>query len=157
MIQYGLQIIGEDGGLRFLFAKGGLCMPGGYHRDPKSNMLFVRFWGVVVDEDFERLAREMVADPSIGPNTKEFVDMGDVERMEVSSRAVRLITQLDLEHAAKFSGRRTAVYAPTDAAFGTVRMYEMISDSLEAPSRVAVFRKKSEAHAWLEKQQADDE
>ena len=47
-------------------------------------------------------------------------------------------------------GGKTALYSPTDMAFGLSRMFEAIGKLKSVPIQTKVFRDKDEAKQWLE-------
>jgi hypothetical protein len=125
-------------------------MPGDYTYKPKTREQYTRLWGVVTDADILRLAREAAEDPTLGPNTREIVDLREVDRADVTQEGIRAAAEADRAHPEKFSGSRTAIVAEKDAHYGLARMYANLMTAMGAPTQVRVFRTIEEARAWLD-------
>lgn len=125
-------------------------MPGDYAFNPQTRAQLTRLWGVVTDEDILQIARAVAADPRIGPNSREILDLREVERTDVTRDGIRAAAEVDLGHPGKFVGNRTAIVATRDAHYGMARMYASLTEAMGAPTRVRVFRTVEEAKAWLQ-------
>ncbi len=128
-----------------------------YTYDDKRNVLYTRFFGVVIDEDLTVQAKKLAADPRIKPGLREIADLSDIEKVQASSSSLGANIDIDRAHSEKLSGMRTAVVAPTDFLFGFARMYELLAELQGSPSKVSVFRTVDEARRWLGLNDGDGE
>ena len=125
-------------------------MPGDYAFNPQTREQLTHLWGVVTDEDILQVARAVAEDPRIGPDSREILDLREVERADVTRDGIRAAAEVDLGHPGKFVGSRTAIVATRDAHYGLARMYASLTVAMGAPTRVRVFRTVEEAKAWLQ-------
>ncbi len=120
-----------------------------YTYDEENNVLYTRFFGVVVEKDFRDQAEAVASDSRIKPGVRELVDLSGIEDAEVSSTAFETNIRIDSAHGEKLAGMRTAIVAKTDLLYGFSRMYQSLSEVKDAPSTVEVFRTEKEAREWL--------
>jgi len=120
-----------------------------YTYDEENNILYTRFFGVVVDKDLRDQGDAVAADPRIKPGVRELVDLSGVEEIQGSSSSLEHNIQIDCANSEKLAGMRTAIVAGTDLLFGFSRMYQAFSELRESPLTVEVFRTVEEAREWL--------
>jgi hypothetical protein len=106
-----------------------------------------RFSGVVDDHELLGSYAGLVEEPGYDPTLNDLVDMTAVDRLDVSTAAVRQLVSMftPLDHAGVVT--RLAIVAPRDHVFGMARMYEILRS--DAPEMIAVFRDMDEAQRWL--------
>lgn len=118
-----------------------------FHVDEPRRTRVAVFEGVVDDAELLGSYGGLVATPDYDPTLDDLVDMRGVERLEVSTEAVRrlvgMFTPLDPEDVST----RLAIVAPRDDVYGMARMYEILRS--DAPEQIRVFRHRAEAEAWL--------
>ena len=120
-----------------------------YTYDEENNIMYTRFFGVVVEKDFRDQAEAVAADPRIKPNMRELVDLSGIEDIQGDQKALETNIRIDIHHSEKLKGMRTAIFAPTDLLFGFSRMYQSLVEVREAPATVEVFRTIEKAREWL--------
>jgi len=120
-----------------------------YTCDEERNILYTRFFGVVIDKDLTDQAEAVAADPRIKPGVRELVDLSGVEDIQGSPSSLELNIQIDSAHGEKLAGMRTAIVASTDLLFGFSRMYQALAELRRSPLTVEVFRTVEEAREWL--------
>jgi hypothetical protein len=115
--------------------------------DPEARIRIAFFEGVVDDQEVLGSYGALVSQPDYDPTLDDMVDMGGVERLEVSSETVRrlvdMFTPLDTDQVVT----RLAIVAPKDHVFGMARMYEILRS--DAPEQIRVFRDRDQAERWL--------
>lgn len=121
-----------------------------YTYDEKENLIYTKFTDVITDEDLEKQAKAVAADPRIKPGLRELVDLRAVDSVEASTETLGFIIFTDKEHRDKFEGMRIAIVAPRDLLFGLSKIFEVLSDVENAPSKINVFRTMREAEEWLQ-------
>ena len=126
-----------------------------YTYDKEHNILYTRFFGVVIEKDLRDQGEAVAADARIKPGVRELVDLADIEEVHGSSSALETNIQIDLAHSEKLTGMRTAIAASNDLMFGFARMYQTLAELQGSPLTVEVFRTVGEAREWLGLQ--DDE
>ncbi len=106
------------------------------------------FWsGDVSDAEFHARYMEIVSDPNFRHVDKELTDLSQLDSIDLTAQAMnRVIDQTS--HQMDRRPFRTAIYAPSDNAFGHSRMYTAYADQ-EGSETVNVFRSLKEAEAWL--------
>lgn len=120
-----------------------------YTYDEENNVLYTRFFGVVVEKDFSEQAEAVAADPRIKPGVRELVDLSGIEEVQGDQKALEANIRIDIHHSEKLAGMRTAIVAPTDLLYGFSRMYQSLVEVRGAPSTVEVFRNEKDARKWL--------
>jgi hypothetical protein len=120
-----------------------------YTYDEERNILYTRFFGVVMEQDLRDQAEAVAADPRIEPGVRELVDLVGIEKVEGSSSALGDNIRIDCLHSEKLAGMRTAIVAGNDFLFGFARMYKSLAEAEGSPLTVEVFRAVSEAREWL--------
>jgi hypothetical protein len=82
--------------------------------------------------------------------THGLVDLTEVTDFRVSTNELRVITQIDRQHAENMKEIFVAIAAPEDIEYGVSRMYASI---LSNPGwTIQIFRTKHQALAWLDLQ-----
>jgi hypothetical protein len=118
-------------------------MPTAYILDPALRLVRSRAWGVLTAAETTHHYDHIVADPEFEPAYRQVCDLRDVERIEISSDAIR-----ELARTAVFApGAKRAFVATADAHFGLSRMLQAFCE-LEG-TQVGVFRTMVEAEEWL--------
>jgi len=120
-----------------------------YTYDEENNVLYTRFFGVVVERDFRDQAEAVAADPRIKPGVRELVDLSGIEDIQGDQKALETNIRIDSYHSEKLAGMRTAIVASTDLLYGFSRMYQSLVEVRDAPATVEVFRTEKEAREWL--------
>jgi hypothetical protein len=120
-----------------------------YTYDEEKNILYTRFFGVVIDSDLKDQADALGRDPRIKPGVRELVDLSGIEDIQASPTALERNIQIDTTHREKLAGMRTAIVATTDLLYGFSRMYQSLTEVKDSPSTVEVFRTEKEARKWL--------
>jgi hypothetical protein len=123
-----------------------LSMPIQFALHPSRPVRIVSFVGSIDDEllysAFETCWKGRGYDPSLA----ELDDLSAVTGFTVTSGGILRMSKLAVEMHVN-GGARTAIYAPTDLAFGLSRMYEILID--ESPDRYRVFRDLLDARRWV--------
>lgn len=105
------------------------------------------FSGVVGEADLISAYAQLMQDPGFDPTIDDLVDLRGVERLDVSSDAVRRIVDMFSPLNDMEIHNRLAIVAPRDELFGMARMYQILRS--EAPEETQVFRSYEDAAAWL--------
>ena len=122
-------------------------MPVEYTYDEENNVMYTRFFGVVVDRDLEAQGEAVAADPRIKPGVRELVDLSAIEDIQASTTSLERNIMIDAANREKLAGMRTAIIAGTDLLYGFSRMYQALTEVQGAPSIVEVFR--TENHYYV--------
>lgn len=120
-----------------------------YTYDQKRNVLYTRFFGVVVDQDLRAQAVAVAADTRIRPGVRELVDLDGIEKVEASPTSLDDNIHIDVTNREKLAGMRSALIAKSDFLFGFARMYKSLAEIEGSPIAFEVFRTVSEARNWL--------
>lgn len=118
-------------------------MPSAYRIDPDLQIVWSRAWGVLGEDESAEHYRLLAADPAFQPSFKQMCDLRSVDRMDISTAAIRALARTSVFDP----GSRRAFLAPSDAHYGLSRMLQAFSE-LEG-SVIGVFRTAAEAAAWL--------
>lgn len=105
------------------------------------------FEGIVTDTELLGSYGSLVQEPDYDPTLDDLVDMRGVQRLEVSTEAVRRLVDLFTPIDPEGVTTRLAIVAAKDETFGMARMYEILRS--DAPEQIRVFRHRAEAEAWL--------
>ena len=120
-----------------------------YTYDEENNVLYTRFFGVVVEKDFRDQAEAVAADSHIKQGVRELVDLSGIEDIQASPTALETNIRIDSSHSEKLAGMRTAIVASTDLLYGFSRMFQSLTEVRDAPATVEVFRNEKDARKWL--------
>ena len=112
-----------------------------------SELLYVRFFGVVSNEDLQRQGMEIERlEARIGRPINRFIDMIDVDTIDAGYSEVWRYVSRRL--ALKYSGPfKCAFIAPRPMLFGYARMFQMLNDNPQLEIRI--FDTIEEARRWF--------
>ncbi|MBP7777097.1 MAG: hypothetical protein KA371_08220 [Acidobacteria bacterium] len=89
-------------------------MPSAYRIDAELQVVWSRAWGVLAEHESAEHYRLMAADPAFQSSFKQMCDLGSVDRIEMSTAAIRALAKTAVFEA----GVRRAFLAPADAHYG---------------------------------------
>jgi hypothetical protein len=122
-------------------------MPTRFEIDKERRLVRSYGWGEVIFADVVQHQQGLRTHPDFDPDFDQIADLTDVDSLAISAEEIQLLAHITL-----FSeNSRRAFVAPSQLAFGMVRMFEAHHDSSFAPSTTMVFRSMSEALNWLDK------
>jgi len=120
---------------------------------PENRLIVFSNWGVTSLEEIFDLSRNLWSDPEISESYDAILDNTHLEEPFTSKEIYKLIESRD---ALKWTTGKLAVISPDDVVFGLSRMHEMMSEN-KSPSTIRVFRDKSSALKWLDREELDIE
>jgi hypothetical protein len=104
--------------------------------------------GELTARDILAAKSELLAEPAkVRPLVHALVLLGDVTGFEPTNEEVRNIADADARISRLAPNVSVAVVAPSDYLFGLSRMWEVFAEA--TAWRIAVFRSRAEADAWL--------
>lgn len=118
-------------------------MPGSYLIDSTRSIVFSRAWGILTDDELLWHAQTLRADPRFDPAFRQIGNFLDLSEVRVTAEGVRTLAQFNPFN----TDSRRAIVAPTDLAFGLVRMFEAHTRS--DPDQFRVFRAIGPAFEWV--------
>ena len=105
------------------------------------------FRGVITEAILFSAYNDLISQPDFDPTMADLADMTQVERLEISTKAVRQLVSM-FEAPELQSDSKLAIVAASDHVFGMARMYETLSS--HTSEHIRVFRDMAEAEAWLD-------
>ena len=117
-------------------------MPFAVHMDERTKVLHIRAVDEVSDAELMDLSERVRQHPAFIAGCPILYDTSAVKTITFSSDLVH-----SLARAARADKNPVAVIAPSAAAFGLARMFQIVSDV--GTDRVGVFADASDALAWL--------
>ncbi|MBS0124411.1 hypothetical protein [Thetidibacter halocola] len=124
-------------------------MPCTYRIFPGDNLVVFQHWGTITTAETMATLIAMRTDPQANPDHQYFVDFSRVARFDVDfGRMLSHVGWLTRQAPPRRDGALTALYAPSDVAFGVARMYQSTGDGTLRHA-VGVFRSRAEAFAFL--------
>lgn len=105
--------------------------------------------GTVTDAEMREVYTRVLADPTYDATLDDLVDMRPIERLDVSTAALREIVTMFSPVDQLGVPTRLAIVAPSDFTYGISRMYELLRGD-GVPEEIRVFRSYDEAEAWLQ-------
>lgn len=124
--------------------------------DSRTQIVHVRFSGLLDLHAVLSGFAAYLADPLQKSGQSCLVDLSQVERFDIDFSGVcAVVERMQTREAARIEAARDgalprhALYAPTDIAFGTCRMYQSIAQGLLS-AQVGVFRDLCEARQFLD-------
>ena len=115
--------------------------------DASAHLRIVTFEGEISDSDVLETFGTLWQSPDYDPSLNEFYDCSGITHTDVRGEEMRKIASLNLDLNREGPGVKVAMYAPTDVAFGLIRMYQVFVEN--SASELQVFRDRAEALAWL--------
>lgn len=115
--------------------------------DAAHGVRIAEFLGVVDDDDLLGSYGRLVEEPGYDPTLHDLADMRRIERLDVSSTALRRLVEMFAPLESRDHPTRLAIVAPKDHVYGLSRMYEMLS--ADTPEDIRVFREYGPAATWL--------
>jgi hypothetical protein len=115
-----------------------------YRIDDARRIVMTRGWGVVSTRDLQDLTSRILLDPRFDPAYRSLADLSEVTEVLVNTMSMAETATTPLF----VSGTRRAIVAASDLVFGMASTFASIS--LRAGHEVRVFRRMSDAEAWLE-------
>lgn len=125
-------------------------MPLEHRIDHRLRLVLTRAVGTLTDDEVFAYQREVWSRPDVA-GYDELVDMSAVQRVAVPSiDRVALLASLSAGMDPQAPVSRFAIVAPRDFEYGLGRLYEARRElDARGTKRVAVFRTRAEALAWL--------
>ncbi len=119
-------------------------MPGCYKIDKERRLVMSTAYGVVTKEDILDHQGKLMADPNFDPTYSQLADFAHMTKAEFNAADVQRFAEKDVFA----SGARRAFVVPNDAAYGVVRMFEMLREA-KGEHGIRVFRTLEEGLAWV--------
>ena len=113
----------------------------------KGALLHVVFEGTVTDADLQQLSDELLGASESVPGQRELIDLRGVEAQQVSSDALREMSERFTAADRAPGSVKSAVVASTDFIYGLARMYQTFRS--ESALQLQVFREMEEALEFL--------
>ena len=112
-----------------------------------STLVEAKGYGTIEDSCILETNEKLVHDEAYVPGCDEIWDFSDCDRCEVTASGIQ--TLVVSSRAYPVAGRRCAIVAPSDIAFGMSRAYQTRAELSGAPFKIRVFRQRLEAALWL--------
>jgi hypothetical protein len=128
-------------------------MPMNHTIDQEAEVVRLRCWGILTNEEMLECVERMHGDPARRPGMPSLVDCRDIEEMRVTPAGMEAAAAIErtlVDPAAE--PWAIAVIAPQEDVFRLGRIYEALRAG--SPARVGVFRSAAEAEDWLRRQAA---
>jgi hypothetical protein len=122
-------------------------MPIDYSHDLERNLLLIRMFGELSDDDLVSYAENAVADELIDAGTNDFIDLSDVTATTASADGVRQLNEILARGGRMRNAGKMAIVGPSDITYGMARMFQAYRD--DTPIVVQVFRTSDEGRAWI--------
>ena len=107
-----------------------------------------RFSGVVSDEELIAATEEVTASPLLPAMKYLIVDFSMIEKLDVSSAAVRLVADLDRRAAETNPDVKVAIITSAVFLRGMSNMYALEHEATGGSWTTEVFEREEDARAW---------
>jgi hypothetical protein len=121
--------------------------------DSSKQLRLAIFSGVITESILFQAYEQLLSAPDYEPTLDDLVDMRGVERLGISSQAVRHLVGLFAQPESQ-AANKLAIVASAAHIFGMARMYEILSSNTS--EQIQVFRDLREAEHWLNIVPADE-
>jgi hypothetical protein len=118
-------------------------MPAHYKIDKARRLVSSVATGTFTDDDLRGHTRGLAADPDFDPSFRQIFDLRGITDLDLTGPQMR---ERARENPWK-EGSRRAFVCSREVVYGMARMYQLLTD--DGPDEIRVFRKMSEALAWL--------
>ncbi|MDJ0820514.1 MAG: hypothetical protein QNJ09_01730 [Paracoccaceae bacterium] len=116
---------------------------------PELNLVAVRYSGRLTTHDNVQSILEYTRDPQFDTGHNFFLDFSEGTEFDIDfPQMLSMVAKLMPVYTGRKSSSLTAIYAPSDIAFGVARMYESLRD-MQAPNQMGVYRDFDEVRAFL--------
>ncbi len=129
--------------------EGGKIMPAGYEYDPDRGLVLSRYYGIVTDDDVVRETQAIAGDQRIGPETRQLLDLVDVERADVSPQLLLTAVAVRCSEPGGYGPNKLAVVMKDEALSDMLHTYMRATKVVGSPLDMHVFSTREEAMAWL--------
>jgi hypothetical protein len=120
---------------------------------PEHKLLVLCIWGMTSVEEIQKQRQKIRTSIDFSQNYDTIIEVTHLKRWFTSEE---MHTFSKSTSDAYMSGKKLAIVASSDIAYGMNRMYEAMSD-LESPLEISVFRDVSSALKWLGREGIDIE
>lgn len=116
----------------------------------EKDFLKISVKGQLLPEEFQMAMEKITQSDQYPPNTNTIWDMRDLDSKTVDPNLLENFIKIRKQYPVRDTARQAFV-ANEDLAFGSMRMYEIVSslDKSDLPENIMVFRSYSEAEIWL--------
>ena len=118
-------------------------MPAAHEIDVSRRLVLTKEWGELSDDDLRGLYDRIRADSAFDPSFRQLCDLRAVTRITTSIEMLRFLAQSRIF----LPGAKRAFVVGREVDFGLARLFQAYSE-VEGGT-VEVFRKMTEAEAWL--------
>ncbi|HVH88559.1 MAG TPA: hypothetical protein VM912_17710 [Terriglobales bacterium] len=118
-------------------------MPVSVSVDRNRKLVITTYSGQVTDEDVARQISEIGRHAPYETDYRAITDFSDVTQFEISSRQIRLVA----DSKSPLDQARRVMVAPSDVAYGTSRMFQVLAASTRP--NISVVRSMEEAYKVL--------
>ncbi len=122
-------------------------MPITYRIDDRQGLVVTTINGTILEAELRAHAAAVAADTNAQACTRAIVDISERVEVSVDSKVVAELGMASGE-VTRITGRRVAVVAPADMAYGLARVFQGFRSGSNG-SELQVFRNRAEAEAWL--------
>lgn len=119
-------------------------MPAEYRIDEEFGVVLSRASGRLTDSDLLEHQRQLRSDPAFQPDLNQLFDFRDVTDVEVTAAGIHSLA----ERNPFGSGARRAFVVASQAMYGMMRMFQILTDTHPDELRV-LFQDLGSANAWL--------
>lgn len=116
--------------------------------DELLKILTAEVSGLVVIEDFYKIAPQIVSDPRFSSNVNMIWDVRQMDSASFTREFAESLIKLRVQIADKRGDARLAIVASDDLAYGMSRMYQGMTEG-DFRQSLNVFREPEEASAWI--------
>ena len=124
-----------------------------YRMLPEHKLLVICIWGVTSVEEVEKQRRKIRASIDLSQNFDAILEVSHLE-YHFTSEEIHTFSQTSSD--AILAGKKLAIIASSDIAYGINRMYEAMAH-LQISFELSVFRDASSALSWLGRKGIDIE
>ena len=126
-------------------------MPMTHWIDQEAQVVRLRCWGILTNEEMLTCVERMHGDPARRPGMPSLVDCRDIREMRVTPAGMEAAASIE-QALVDPAGEpwAIAIIAPRDDAFRLGRIYQGLR--VGSPAQVEVFRDAGDAEAWLRSQ-----
>ena len=125
-----------------------------YTIDADKKTIRTRCVGFVTVDDVIGHFRTLADDPQCPEELDVFLDLSEMKSLPAADKLAMVVAEMKrVQSRVRFGA--CAIVAPTDAAYGMMRMYEVLAEKLFRVTHP--FRTSAEAEEWLASQQRGTE
>jgi hypothetical protein len=116
--------------------------------DHKSNVIDVRFKGVIELKGFNSAFQSIINQPDWEPGKSIIFDYRELDFRPFTSADMHKVSDLVVQYKTLFGSAKWALIISSDLQYGLMRVWEILTED-RVPMNINLFKSRKAARAWI--------